>query len=291
MSTTGVSRGTKAKEAPQREGQGPKTQRKKCRSGTGISGGGGKAPLQEALLNRSSRPEEPLPVGPLVDGPLPRRRPDGRMLFGRTVTVEPMNADRHAGALFEAITPGPALDAATIDRIWTYMSVGPWSGLAELREWVISVSASQDPLFYAIVPRATRKAAGVAAYLNIRPETGVLEIGHIWFAPSLQKTREATEAIFLMMRHSFEDLGIRRLEWKCDALNAASRSAARRFGFSFEGVFRKHMIVKGRSRDTAWFSIIDDDWPRLREAFSTWLADGNFDSSGRQKRPLNDFLS
>ncbi|WP_137388082.1 GNAT family N-acetyltransferase [Rhodoligotrophos defluvii] len=247
--------------------------------------------------NRRSAPAEPRreaakaerherPVGPRVDPLPPGRAPDGRILFGRTVTLEPIDAVRHGAALFEASHGGADPEGA----LWTYMGYGPWPGLAGFLGWLTGQMPSTDPRYYAIVPRKTRKAAGMASYLNIRPEAGVIEIGHIWLAPSLQKTREATEAIFLLMRHAFEDLGCRRLEWKCDALNAASRAAARRFGFTFEGVFRKHMIVKGRSRDTAWFSITDDEWPEIRNGFTRWLADDNFDGAGRQKQPLSRMM-
>ena len=145
---------------------------------------------------------------------------------------------------------------------------------------------SSDPLFFAIVDPATGEAAGMASYLNIVPANGCIEIGHIWFAPPLQRTRAATEAIFLLMRHVFDDLRYRRLEWKCDALNAPSRRAAGRFGFSYEGTFRQHMIVKGRNRDTAWFALLDRDWPRVRAAFERWLAPANFDPAGSQRSAL-----
>ena len=145
---------------------------------------------------------------------------------------------------------------------------------------------SSDPLFFAIVDPATGEAAGMASYLNIVPANGCIEIGHIWFAPPLQRTRAATEAIFLLMRHVFDDLRYRRLEWKCDALNAPSRRAAGRFGFTYEGTFRQHMIVKGRNRDTAWFALLDRDWPTVRAAFERWLAPGNFDPGGRQRSAL-----
>jgi RimJ/RimL family protein N-acetyltransferase len=137
-----------------------------------------------------------------------------------------------------------------------------------------------------VIDRQSGAAAGMASYLNIVPAMGCIEIGHIWFAPPLQKTRAATEAIFLMIRHAFEDLAYRRVEWKCDSLNEASRRAARRFGFSYEGTFRQHMVVKGRNRDTAWFSLLDREWPRVRKGFERWLAPENFDGEGRQRQSL-----
>jgi len=235
-----------------------------------------------ATAKPASKPA-PQPIGPLLEQLPPGRKPDGRMLFGRTVTLEPLDVARHAQPLYDA-------SHGSVDpegRIWTYMFYGPWDNFQAFRAWIEAQAKSADPLFFAIVPRVTRKPAGMAAYMSIRPEAGVIEIGNIWLAPVLQKTREATEAIFLLMRHAFEELGIRRLEWKCDSLNAPSRAAAARFGFTYEGVFRKHMVVKGRNRDTAWFSMTDDEWPAIRAEFQRWLDDRNFDQAGRQLTPLN----
>jgi RimJ/RimL family protein N-acetyltransferase len=236
----------------------------------------------EASERKRPSPADPLPVGEALDRLPTGRRPDGRMLYGRTVTLEPIDPARHGEALYEA-SHGKNDPHG---RIWTYMAYGPWVDYLAFRDWLEAQARSRDPLFFAIVPRITRKASGMAAYMNIRPEAGVLEIGSIWFAPVLQKTREATEAIYLLMRHAFEELGIRRLEWKCDSLNAGSRAAALRFGFTFEGIFRKHMVVKGRNRDTAWFSMTDDEWPSRRAEFLRWLDDDNFDATGRQKTAL-----
>lgn len=240
----------------------------------------GKVPSSPA----TTRAEPPaLPIGAILDRLPPGRKPDGRMLFGRTVTLEPLDMRRHAEALFTASHGGSDPEG----RIWTYLAYGPWADFAGFRAWIENQAASRDPLFFTIVPRVTRKPAGMAAFMNIRPEAGVVEIGNIWFSPVLQKTREATEAIYLLMRHAFEELGVRRLEWKCDALNAGSRAAAARFGFTYEGEFRKHMVIKGRNRDTAWFSITDDEWPAIRAAFQRWLDDANFDGAGRQLSPLS----
>jgi RimJ/RimL family protein N-acetyltransferase len=149
-------------------------------------------------------------------------------------------------------------------------------------------AASADPLFFAIVDLESQRARGMASFMRIVPEHGVIEIGHIWFAPVMQRTREATEAIYVVARHAFDDLGNRRLEWKCNALNDASRRAALRFGFTYEGVFRQHLVVKGRNRDSAWYSMLDGEWPRARAAFETWLRADNFDAHGRQLRSLAD---
>jgi RimJ/RimL family protein N-acetyltransferase len=149
---------------------------------------------------------------------------------------------------------------------------------------------SEDPLYFTLVRLADERPLGWASYLRITREVGVIEIGHIWFAGSLQRTTAATEAVYLLARHAFDDLGYRRLEWKCHALNAASRRAAERFGFTFEGVFRKHQIVKGRNRDTAWYALTNDEWPAIRHGFEVWLAPGNFDSEGLQRRPLRELI-
>jgi RimJ/RimL family protein N-acetyltransferase len=166
------------------------------------------------------------------------------------------------------------------------MAYGPFETEEDFLDYVREKQASRDPWFYAFVKRETGEAMGVGAFMRADPANGVIEIGHIWMAPSLQRTREATEAVYLMIRHAFADLGVRRLEWKCDALNAPSRRAAERLGFAFEGVFHQHYIVKGRNRDTAWYAMLDKDWPRIHVAFETWLSDSNFDASGRQKAKL-----
>jgi RimJ/RimL family protein N-acetyltransferase len=223
--------------------------------------------------------EDAFPVGPPVERP-PGLLPDRRMLFGRTVNVDPVDVKRHAFDLYQSFQNDVE------GRVWTWLGYGPFRDYETFRDWLAERQASADPFFYAIVPKATGKAAGMASLMRITPEHGVIEIGHIWFSPALQQTREATEALFLMMRHAITGLGYRRLEWKCDALNAPSRRAADRLGFTFEGVFRQHMIVKGRNRDTAWFSIIDREWPSIEAGFLAWLADANFDAQGRQRQPL-----
>ena len=196
------------------------------------------------------------------------------------MVLEPVDPARHANDLFLASEGAPAL--------WDYLAYGPFENQRVFTEWLKERAASDDPLFYAVIDRASRQARGMASLMRIVPEHGVIEIGHIWFAPALQRTRQATEAIYLLARHAFDDLGYRRFEWKCDALNLPSRRAAERFGFVFEGVFRQHMVVKGRNRDTAWFSIVDGEWPGVRAAFEAWLSPDNFDDEGQQRRSLSE---
>jgi RimJ/RimL family protein N-acetyltransferase len=207
------------------------------------------------------------------------RPPARETLQGRLVRLEPVEPERHAADLYAA---GRAGDP----ELWTYLGYGPFADEAAMRAHLAAQAASRDPLFLAVVDEATGRARGVVSYLRMEPEHGVIEIGHIWFGAELQRTPQATETIYLLARHAFEDLGNRRLEWKCDAANARSRRAAARFGFTFEGVFRQHMIVKDRNRDTAWFSMLDAEWPGARAAFEAWLDPANFDADGRQRRSL-----
>ena len=222
------------------------------------------------------------PVGPPVE-PLPSGRgPERAPLAGVEVWLEPVEASAHAASLYRLSHAQPE-DFA----LWTYLAYGPFADAAAFERWLAERARSRDPLFFAIVDAASGGAAGMASYLNIVPANGSIEIGHIWFAPPLQKTRGATEAIYLLARHAFDELGYRRLEWKCDALNAPSIRAARRFGFTYEGTFRQHMVVKGRNRDTAWFALLDRDWPAQRAAFERWLTPDNFDQEGRQRVALS----
>ena len=222
------------------------------------------------------------PVGPVVDPLPPGSKPDLRPLHGRWVRLDPVSVARHAQSLYASFDgKDPEGD------IWTYLGYGPWQDFDTFAEWLKEREASRDPWFYAFVDRATGEALGMGSFMRADPANGVIEIGHIWMSPAMQRTRLSTETIFLMMRHAFDDLGVRRLEWKCDSLNAPSRAAALRFGFTFEGIFRQHFIVKGRNRDTAWFSIIDSEWPRIRQGFERWLADDNFDATGKQKNKLS----
>jgi RimJ/RimL family protein N-acetyltransferase len=227
-----------------------------------------------------------LPVGEPVD-PLPLGKgPERAPLKGRYVRLEPLDAKHHRASLFACSHSRPQ-DA----DLWTYMAYGPFADRAAFEAWAEDRARSTDPLFFAIVDGASGQASGMASYLNVVPANGTIEIGHIWFSPALQKTRAATEAIFLMIRHAFEDLGYRRVEWKCDALNEASKRAARRFSFTYEGTFRQHMVVKGHNRDTAWFAMLDHEWPRVKEAFERWLSPENFDPSGRQRTSLSALMS
>jgi RimJ/RimL family protein N-acetyltransferase len=222
------------------------------------------------------------PVGPPVPGWTPRPAPPATPIEGRYARIERLDAVRHAGELFEANAPDVA------GRNWTYLFDEKPATREAYHAWVAGASSTQDPFFHAIVDRRTGRAAGVAAFMRIDRAHGVIEVGHINFSPPLQRTRAATEAIFLLMRRAFDELGYRRFEWKCDSLNAPSRAAALRFGFTFEGIFRQAVIYKGRSRDTAWYSIIDKEWPAVQTAFERWLDPANFEADGRQLRRLQD---
>lgn len=223
------------------------------------------------------------PIGAPVDGWTPRPRPSIEHLEGRVVRLERLDPDRHGRALWEA----NALD--TTGANWTYLSVGPFDTFEAYDAWLRGVAPGADPYFLAIVDRATGRPVGVASYLRIDPGAGAIEVGHINFSPLAQRTPLATEAMFLMMRHAFA-LGYRRYEWKCDALNAPSRAAAERFGFTYEGLFRQALVYKGRNRDTAWYAIVDGDFPAIAAAFEAWLAPDNFDEHGRQRRRLADLM-
>jgi len=210
-------------------------------------------------------------------------RPEvGKVLAGPTVEMHPINISEQAASLFEL---SHSSDAGF--KVWDYLGYGPFANRKEFDTWLQDKAQSKDPLFYAIYDKQHERFAGVASYLRIDPPNASIEIGHIWFAPVLQNTRQATEALFLLMRHAFDELGYRRLEWKCNALNKGSRSAARRLGFTFEGIFYRSMIVKGCNRDTAWYSIIDSEWPAISKNFDTWLSADNFDTDGKQKTSLS----
>jgi RimJ/RimL family protein N-acetyltransferase len=221
------------------------------------------------------------PVEPLPSGRAPERTP----LVGRHVRLEPVDVAAYGKSLY-ALSHARPEDAA----LWTYLPYGPFPDQSAFASWLADRAASSDALFFAVIEEQSGQASGMTSYLNIVPAMACIEIGHIWFAPPLQQTRAATEAIFLMMRHVFDDLGYRRLEWKCNALNEASMRAARRFGFTYEGTFRQHMVVKGRNRDTAWFALLDREWPAVRAAFERWLAPENFDAPGRQRASLGALM-
>jgi len=219
-----------------------------------------------------------LPIGPLVDA-TPARRPEAVSLAGRFGSVERLDAAHHGESLWEALRGH--------DRIWTYMSYGPLADRAAFLGWLAERQALEDPFYYAVVDRS-RRAVGLETLVAIRPDMRAVEVGHIVLGPALQRTPLATEAQYLLARYVFETLGYRRYEWKCNVLNAASYRAALRFGFVFEGIFRNHMISKGRSRDSAWFAMIDTEWPARKAAFERWLAPDNFDAAGRQRTSLRE---
>jgi RimJ/RimL family protein N-acetyltransferase len=221
------------------------------------------------------------PVGPAMPDwhspPVPSRQ----KMQGRFCRLEPLDASRHTVALYDAY----ALDGE--GRMWTYLARGPYATRGDYRAWMDDACSRSDPLYYAIIDLATGKATGAASYMRIDAPNGCIEIGNLAFSPLLQRKPAATEAMYLMMKYAFE-LGYRRYEWKCDALNVPSRDAAMRLGFSFEGTFRQAVVYKGRSRDTAWFSVIDQEWIVLKETFERWLAPANFDERGIQRTRLSN---
>ena len=220
-----------------------------------------------------------LPIGRAVSGG-PAARPARVTLEGRDVRLEALDPARHGPALFEAC--GGLHNA----RLWVYLFDGPYEEYGTFHADLIAKAQSEDPLFFAIVDRSSGRAVGYAALMRIEPTQRVIEVGSIIYSSALQRTRAATEAMYLLARHVFEDLGYRRYEWKCNALNAPSRRAAERLGFTFEGIFRQHMVIKGRNRDTAWFSMLDAEWPARKSAFERWLLPENFDEHGTQRTPL-----
>jgi RimJ/RimL family protein N-acetyltransferase len=220
------------------------------------------------------------PVGPAVPGWKPPARPEREVMTGRFCRLEPLDPERHARVLFEA----NAADAD--DRSWTYLPYGPFESFETYRAWLEHSAGAKDPLFFTILDHSGAPV-GLAAYLRIDPAAGSIEVGHLKFSSAMQRTPIATEAMFLMMQRAFE-LGYRRYEWKCHSMNTPSRAAAQRLGFSFEGIFRQATVVKGRSRDTAWYSVIDSEWPRLRGAFQQWFAPDNFDAKESQLVSLSD---
>ncbi|MFN3325115.1 MAG: GNAT family N-acetyltransferase [Bryobacteraceae bacterium] len=225
-------------------------------------------------------PDTGLPVGPRVD-PGPARLPGPATMEGRYVRLEPLHRDRHGEALYAALRGA--------DSIWRYLPDGPFAVQSAFDEHLAKITPFEhDPYFFSIVDRECGLARGYAALMRVDAAHRSIEVGYIVYTPALQKTRGATEAMYLLARHVFEELGYRRYEWKCDSLNAASRRAALRLGFIFEGIFRQHRIVKGRSRDTAWFSMIDSEWPELRAGFERWLDPENFDGNGTQQTRLHE---
>ncbi len=225
------------------------------------------------------------PIGPPVAHWTPRPLPPRTPMTGRYCRVEPVDVERHAADLYQAYSE------ATDGKDWTYLFVGPFTDFASYRDYLAKAVAGSDPLHHAIVDLATGRAVGTAALMRIDPAHGVIEVGHITWAPRLQRTPAATEAIYLMMRRVFDELGYRRFEWKCDDNNLRSRASALRFGFQFEGTFRQAIVYKGRNRDTAWYSIIDREWPAIRTGFEQWLAPANFDAAGNQIERLSALIA
>ncbi len=225
-------------------------------------------------------PDFPPNTGP-VEGWTPRPLPPREAVEGRFCRIEPLDPVRHASDLFAANTN---------PENWEWLGYGPFDTEDAYRAWMHETCTGQDPLFHAIIDKAADKAVGVASYLRINPAHGSVEVGHINYSPLLQRHPAGTEAMYLLMRRAFE-LGYRRYEWKCNAANAPSRAAALRYGFTFEGISRSHMISRGRNRDTAWFSILDSEWPAIRTAFEAWLSPDNFDPAGRQKQRLAHYLT
>ncbi len=203
-------------------------------------------------------------------------------IVGNTVKLVAVDSGCHATMLYN-LTHG----CEGADTLWDYMGYGPFSNSDEMADWMATCSASSSAVFYTMIDCCTGQPFGMASFLNIHQHDGRIEIGNIWIAPVAQRSTIATEAIFLLITHAMDVLKFRRLEWKCNALNAKSREAARRLGFSYEGTFFRHMIVKGKNRDTAWFSITQDEWPRLHANFKTWLSPDNFDQDGQQKLSLS----
>ena len=224
-----------------------------------------------------------------IGEPLPHWRgaqaPGREPLIGSYCRLEAVDVERHAEDLYAAYSQ------AKDPRDWTYLVAGPFDSLDAYREYLTRIAGLTDPLHYAVIDLASGAALGTLSLMRIDPANGVMEVGSITFSPLLKQTRIASEAIFLLMKYAFEDLGYRRFEWKCDTLNAPSRAAALRFGFSFEGIFRQAIVYRGRNRDTAWFSIIDPEWPALRAGFMQWLAASNFDAHGQQLERLADLIA
>jgi RimJ/RimL family protein N-acetyltransferase len=222
-----------------------------------------------------------LPVPDWKGAQLPGREP----LVGRYCRIEPVDVERHVRDLYEAYS------SAEDGRDWTYLAVGPFQSLEAYREHLTKAAALTDPMHHAVIDLATGKAIGTLALMRIDPPNGVIEVGHVTYSPRLKRTRIASDAMALLMKYVFEDLGYRRFEWKCDSLNAPSRVAALRYGFKFEGIFRQAIVTRGRNRDTAWFSVIDSEYPAVRDGFAQWLDERNFDAEGNQRKRLADLIA
>ena len=232
--------------------------------------------------------EQPYPrplSGHVVETPPPSLVPPRINLVGNHVALEPQDAAKHAEALYRC-----SHDNEEALRIWDYLAYGPWPSVEAYADVIKNQSASFDPIFYALRVKESNQVCGQASLMDIHATNGVIEIGHIWFAPSLQRTTAATEALYLMIKHAMDDLGYRRMQWRCNSLNEGSRAAARRLGFRFEGIFYNHLIFKGKNRDTAWYSILDDEWPEVKTNLEQWLDPSNFDSEGCEKASLSSLM-
>ena len=236
------------------------------------------------MNDKATRPNEDAcgrPVGEPVPGWRVPSPPPRTPMEGYYCDAVPLDVPRHAAGLFDAFTREGG------EANWSYLPYGPFVNVDALAAWMTGSCTGDDPLFHAVIDKTTGQAVGLASYLRITPAAGTIEVGHIHYSPLLQRTLAATEAMYLMMRRAFE-LGYRRYEWKCNALNRASRNAAMRLGFSYEGVFRQAAVVKGHNRDTAWYACIDKEWPALKAVFEQWLSPANFDAQGRQKVSLRE---
>lgn len=241
--------------------------------------------LHEAQIPRETDPETGLPIGPKVADASAAKRPERVVLDGRYCRLEPVDAVRHGDQLWRASTPP---DAASRYR---YLFEAPPASRSEFDTWLAKAETSSDPLVFAVVDKKTGRCEGRQTLMRITPEHRCIEIGSIYWGPAISRSAVATEANFLFAKYAFDVLGYRRYEWKCDALNAPSRRAAERFGFTYEGLFRRAVIIKGRSRDTTWFAMVEDDWPALKAAYERWLDPNNFDNDGSQRTSLGDLTA
>lgn len=238
--------------------------------------------LHEDQIPQEPDPDTGLPIGPLVTNTAAASPPQKIILEGQYCRLEPFDPKRHSQDLFEASTAPNAAER------FQYLFEPPPATVQALTDWMTPLAKTTDPLFFAVINKTTGRVEGRQALLRITPEHQSIEIGHIYWGPSIAGTPVATEANFLFAHYAFDELGYRRYEWKCNALNAPSRQAALRFGFCYEGNFRRAVIARGRTRDTSWFSIIDEDWPALKAVYEQWLAADNFDANGQQKSRLSE---
>ena len=241
--------------------------------------------VHDGQVPRELDPGTKLPIGPRLADPGPARTPERTVLEGRYARLEPLDPARHGDELLDASTPPDA------PARFRYLFEPPPESREAFDLWLAGAAASEDPLYFAVIDRATGRVEGRQTLMRITPAHRCIEIGNIYWGPRIAGTRVATEAMYLFAAHVLETLGYRRYEWKCDALNAPSRRAALRFGFTWEGHFRRAVVVRGRTRDTAWFAMIDEEWPALKAAYERWLAPANFDAKGRQKTRLSDLTA